>query len=44
MGPPATAIMAYELTGEILSVGQLVGIVLVVVGVLALELGRARPA
>lgn len=44
MGPPATAIMAYELTGEILSVGQLVGIVLVVVGVLALELGRARTA
>ena len=44
MGPPATAIMAYELTGEILSVGQLMGIALVVVGVLALELGRARTA
>lgn len=42
LGPPATAIMAYELTGEILSAGQLTGIGLVLVGVLALELGRAR--
>ena len=44
LGPPATAIMAYELTGEVLSVGQLMGIVLVLVGVLALELGRTRAA
>jgi drug/metabolite transporter (DMT)-like permease len=44
MGPPATAIMAYELTGEVLSAGQLMGIGLVLVGVLALELGRARSA
>lgn len=42
LGPPATAIMAYKLTGEILSVGQLMGIGLVLVGVLALELGRTR--
>lgn len=42
LGPPATAIMAFELTGEILSAGQLTGIGLVLVGVLALELGRAR--
>ena len=44
LGPPATAIMAYELTGEVLSAGQLMGIVLVLVGVLALELGRTRTA
>jgi drug/metabolite transporter (DMT)-like permease len=44
LGPPATAIMAYKLTGEILSVGQLMGIGLVLVGVLALELGRTRSA
>ncbi|MEL0007111.1 MAG: DMT family transporter [Luminiphilus sp.] len=44
LGPPATAIMAYELTGEVLSAGQLLGIGLVLVGVLALELGRARAA
>jgi multidrug transporter EmrE-like cation transporter len=36
--------MAYKLTGEILSVGQLMGIGLVLVGVLALELGRTRSA
>ena len=35
LGPPATAIMAYELTGEVLTAGQLIGIVLVVIGVLA---------
>ena len=44
LGPPATAIMAYELTGEILSPGQLMGIALVLVGVLALELRRTRAA
>ena len=42
LGPPATAVMAYELTGEALSAGQLMGIALVLVGVLALELGRTR--
>ncbi len=40
LGPPATALMAYELTGEILSAGQLAGIGLVVIGVLALEIRR----
>jgi drug/metabolite transporter (DMT)-like permease len=44
LGPPATAIMAYELTGEMLSSTQLIGIALVLVGVLALELGSARSA
>jgi len=44
LGPPATAVMAYELTGEVLSAGQLMGIALVLVGVLALELGRTRTA
>lgn len=44
LGPPATAIMAYELTGEMLSSTQLIGIALVLVGVLALELGGARSA
>jgi len=44
LGPPATAIMAYKLTGESLSVEQLIGIALVLVGVLALELGRTRSA
>ena len=40
LGPPATALMAYQLSGEILSVSQLAGIGLVVIGVLALELRR----
>lgn len=40
LGPPATALMAYELTGEILSISQFAGIGLVVIGVLALEIRR----
>ena len=40
LGPPATALMAYQLSGEVLSISQLAGIGLVVIGVLALELGR----
>lgn len=40
IGPPATALMAYELTGEILSISQFAGIGLVVIGVLALEIRR----
>lgn len=40
LGPPATALMAYQLSGEILSISQLAGIGLVVIGVLALELRR----
>ena len=43
LGPPATAIMAYELTGEVLTSSQLFGIVLVVIGVLALEFKRSQP-
>lgn len=42
LGPPATAIMAYELTGEVLSAGQLIGIALVVIGVLAMEFKRSQ--
>jgi drug/metabolite transporter (DMT)-like permease len=34
--------MAYELTGEILAAAQWLGIALVIVGVLALEMGRSR--
>jgi drug/metabolite transporter (DMT)-like permease len=40
LGPPATAIMAYYLTGEMLTLSQLAGIGLVIVGVLSLELAR----
>ena len=40
IGPPATALMAYELSGEILSISQFAGIGLIVIGVLALELRR----
>ncbi|MGI9313385.1 MAG: DMT family transporter [Luminiphilus sp.] len=43
LGPPATALMAYELTGEVLAAAQWLGIALVIVGVLALEMGRSRP-
>lgn len=43
LGPPATAIMAYYLTGEMLTLSQLAGIALVIIGVLSLELGRSRP-
>jgi drug/metabolite transporter (DMT)-like permease len=42
IGPPATAIMAFEVTGEMLSATQLLGIVTVLIGVLALELGRSN--
>lgn len=40
LGPPATAIMAYYLTGEMLTLNQLAGIGLVIVGVLSLEMTR----
>jgi drug/metabolite transporter (DMT)-like permease len=40
LGPPATAIMAYYLTGEMLTLSQLAGIGLVIVGVLSLEMAR----
>ena len=43
LGPPATAVMAYHLTGEVLTLSQLAGIALVIIGVLSLELGRSRP-
>ena len=42
LGPPATAIMAQELTGEILAPAQWLGIALVLVGVMALEVRRNR--
>ena len=40
LGPPATAIMAYYLTGEMLTLSQLAGIGLVIIGVLSLEMAR----
>jgi drug/metabolite transporter (DMT)-like permease len=40
LGPPATAIMAQELTGEILSPAQWLGIAFVLIGVMALEVRR----
>jgi len=43
LGPPATAIMAQELTGEILVPAQWFGIGLVLIGVMALEVRRQRP-
>ena len=43
LGPPATAIMAQELTGEILAPAQWLGIGLVLIGVMALEVRRQRP-
>ena len=43
LGPPATAIMAQELTGEILTPAQWLGIALVLIGVMALEFRRHRP-
>ena len=43
LGPPATAIMAQELTCEILSPAQWLGIALVLVGVMALEVRRHPP-
>ena len=42
LGPPATAIMAQELTGEILAPVQWLGIALVLIGVMALEVRRNR--
>ena len=42
LGPPATAIMAQELTGEILAPAQWLGIALVLIGVMALEVRRNR--
>ncbi len=44
LGPPATAIMAEELTGEILAPAQWLGIALVLIGVMALEIKRHRRA
>ncbi len=43
LGPPATAIMAQELTGEILTPAQWLGIALVLIGVMALEVRRHPP-
>tara|TARA_Y100000991_G_scaffold156752_1_gene119427 strand:+ start:1426 stop:2241 length:816 start_codon:yes stop_codon:yes gene_type:complete len=43
LGPPATAIMAQELTGEVLTPAQWLGIALVLIGVMALEFRRQRP-
>ena len=43
VGPPATAIMAQELTGEVLAPAQWLGIALVLIGVMALEVRRQRP-
>tara|TARA_B100001057_G_scaffold112876_1_gene111066 strand:+ start:540 stop:1355 length:816 start_codon:yes stop_codon:yes gene_type:complete len=43
LGPPATAIMAQELTSEILAPAQWLGIALVLIGVMALEVRRHRP-
>ncbi len=43
LGPPATAIMAQELTSEILTPAQWLGIALVLVGVMALEVRRHPP-
>jgi len=43
LGPPATAIMAQELTGETLAPAQWLGIALVLIGVMALEVRRQRP-
>ena len=43
LGPPATAIMAQELTGEILAPAQWLGSGLVLIGVMALEVRRQRP-
>jgi len=40
LGPPATAVMAQELTGEILAPAQWLGIALVLIGVMALEVRR----
>jgi drug/metabolite transporter (DMT)-like permease len=42
LGPPATAIMAQELTGEILAPAQWLGIAFVLIGVIALEVRRNR--
>lgn len=44
LGPPATALMAFQLNGETLTNAQILGIVVVVMGVLALESGRIRRA
>ena len=43
LGPPGTAIMAQELTGEILTPAQWLGIALVLIGVMALEVRLNRP-
>ena len=43
LGPPATAIMAQELTSEVLAPAQWLGIALVLIGVMALEVRRQRP-
>ena len=40
LGPPATAVMAQEFTGEILAPAQWLGIALVLIGVMALEVRR----
>ncbi len=40
VGPPATAVMSYQLTGEILSIAQILGVALIIVGILGLEVRR----
>ena len=40
LGPPATAIMAQELTSEVLAPAQWLGIALVLIGIMALEVRR----
>ena len=42
LGPPATAVMAQELTGEMLAPAQWLGIALVLIGVMALEIKCSR--
>ena len=44
LGPPATAIMAQEMTGEVLAPAQWLGIALVLIGVMALEIRSSRRA
>jgi drug/metabolite transporter (DMT)-like permease len=44
LGPPATAIMAQEMTGEVLAPAQWLGIALVLIGVMALEIRNSRRA
>ena len=42
IGPPATAIMAYHIIDETLSLTQILGVGMVIIGVLALEIVKTR--